>query len=244
MPSHHAPVTGSVPASAWPGLAVGESLTGGHRNPVHAGLVGANPVVIRHSRRPEASLQWEFDLLEHLRDRGVLVPEIVPTADGLRHLDGWHVQLRIEGRHPDGSARDAAALESALRAVHSSTAGWPQRPGSRSARELLTTDRGADVDLGAVPDDLRRTIRAAWAAINPQAACVIHGDAGGGNALLLPDGRCALLDWDESRLDDPRFDLTDPSDPRQARAALAWEIATCWVAEPDYARSLVPQFLD
>lgn len=161
----------------------------------------------------------------------------------LSSLDGWHVQHRVEGRHPDGSARDSAAVRSALRAIHSATTGWPQRPGSRSAAELLTADLGADVDLGALPDTLRSVVRAAWSAFDPQGRCVVHGDAGGGNALLLPDGRCVLIDWDEARVDDPVFDLADPDDPTQARAALAWEIATCWVTEPDYARSLVPRLL-
>lgn len=233
----------SVPASAWAGLAVEAPLTGGHRNTVFAGRLGAEPVVIRHSGRSEPSLRWELDLLAHLRAHGVLVPEILRASDGRQHVDGWHVQRRIEGRHPDGSAGDDAALRSALRLLHSSTADWPQRPGSRSARELLSRDQGGDIDLDAVPADVRRTIRDAWAALDPLDTCVVHGDAGGKNALVLPDGRCALLDWDEARVDDPRFDLTDRDDPRQVRAALAWEIATCWLAEPDYARSLVPQLV-
>lgn len=238
------PTNGPVPVSAWPGLMVGAPLAGGHRNPVLAGRLHGAPVVVRHSGRSEASLQWEFNLLRHLHHNDVLVPEVIPTADGRPHLDGWHVQRRIEGRHLDGSPGNAAALHSALTALHGSTAGWPQRPGSRSARQLLTHDQGADVDLGAVPADPRRALRAAWAALDPHDTCVVHGDAGGTNALVLPDGRCALLDWDESRVDDPRFDVADPTDRRQTRAALAWEIATCWLAEPDYARSLVPQLMD
>lgn len=242
-PDTGSPDIGPVPTSAWRDLEVAGPLAGGHRNPVLAGRLGQHRVVLRRSGRPEASLQWEFNLLEHLRTRTVLVPELVPTIDGRRHVDGWHVQHLIEGRHPDGSARDATAVHTALRAVHSCTAGWPQRPGARSAEDLLTAERGADVDLAAMPDDLRRTIRAAWAAAEPHDQCVIHGDAGGGNAILLPDGRCALIDWDEARVDDPVFDLARPGDPQQVQAALAWEIATCWVTEPDYARSLVPRLL-
>ncbi|WP_114908221.1 phosphotransferase enzyme family protein [Ornithinimicrobium murale] len=235
------PDTRAVPTEAWHRLVVDGPLTGGHRNVVLRGRLGADLVVIRHSGRSQASLQWEFDLLEHLHAHGVQVPRIMPTTDGPLHVGGWHVQPLIEGRHPDGSERDAAALRAALRRVHSTTAGWPQRPGARSARELLATDRGADVDLRCMPEELRHAIRAAWAAVAPHDRCAVHGDAGGGNALLLPGGGCALLDWDEARVDDPLFDLADPDDPQQARAALAWEIATCWLTEPDYARSLVPR---
>ncbi|WP_109472992.1 phosphotransferase enzyme family protein [Ornithinimicrobium cavernae] len=226
-----------VPLTAWSGLEVMGPLSGGHRNTVLLGRLGEHRVVIRRSRRSAESLAWELDLLEHLHTDGVVVPETVPTADGQRHRDGWHVQLHIDGREP--APADDQALLAALRDVHARTSGWPQRPGSRSARELLTTEVGGDIDLSAVPPSLRETLRAAWAVVDPQARCVVHGDAGGANALVLSDGRCALLDWDEARVDDPLFDLAAPNEPLHTRAALAWEIATCWVVEPDYARSLV-----
>lgn len=46
----------------------------------------------------------------------------------------------------------------------------------------------------------------------------------------------------ESETDDAFFDLTQVGDgtPAQGLAAHAWEIAVCWHAEPDYARSLLP----
>lgn len=173
----------------------------------------------------------------------MLVPTAIPTADGRLHVAGWHVQPLLEGRRPDGSTRDEALLRAALDLVHSITAGWPQRPGSRSARELLTADRGADVDLRRVPEQVRQAIREAWAAVDPVDRCVVHGDAGGGNVLIQAGGGCVLIDWDEARVDDPLFDLPDPAESHHARAALAWEIATCWQAEPAYARSLVPQLM-
>ncbi len=61
------------------------------------------------------------------------------------------------------------------------------------------------------------------------------------------------MDWDEARVDVPAFDLAalpddalaDPSTSgdRQLlrRAALAWEVATCWTVEPDYARRCLRQ---
>ena len=72
--------------------------------------------------------------------------------------------------------------------------------------------------------------------MKPAESCVVHGDAGGMNALVAPDGSCALIDWDEARVDDPLFDV--PADPGEERAALAWEVATCWMREPGYAKRL------
>jgi hypothetical protein len=53
-----------------------------------------------------------------------------------------------------------------------------------------------------------------------------------------------LLDWDEARTDVPWFDFAMPEDvdvpapvDRQTlvTAGVAWEAATCWVPEPEYA---------
>lgn len=129
-----------------------------------------------------------------------------------------------------------------LRRVHALTAGWPQRPGFASSRELLSTDRGGDVDLSAMPADDAALIRAAWRPVADDATCAIHGDFGGGN-VLVRDGTAALIDWDESRVDVPAFECAHlPPDvpiPENrltvVRAGVAWEAATCWLTEPGYA---------
>lgn len=88
----------------------------------------------------------------------------------------------------------------------------------------------------------------AWRPLADGATCAIHGDVGGGN-VLIHDGTAALIDWDESRIDIPALDYAHlPSEvgahlppevsagPRTlTRAGVAWEAATCWVAEPEYA---------
>ena len=92
-----------------------------------------------------------------------------------------------------------------------------------------------------MPPELVAVVRAAWSALPAAEHCVVHGDAGPGNAIITQDGGCVLIDWDEARVDNPAFDTG--YDPAARRAQLAWEIATCWVAEPRYAKSLVPEFL-
>ena len=86
-------------------------------------------------------------------------------------------------------------------------------------------------------------------AIRGMDECVVHGDMGPG-AVLVDGDQISLIDWDESRRDVPAFDLAALPPAQRPRtgvyarvddrvldaAALAWETATCWVVEPDYAR--------
>lgn len=79
--------------------------------------------------------------------------------------------------------------------------------------------------------------------------CLVHGDMGPG-AVLVDGDRVSLIDWDESRRDVPAFDLAALPPAQRLRtdahahvddrvleaAALAWETATCWLVEPEYAR--------
>jgi aminoglycoside phosphotransferase (APT) family kinase protein len=132
-----------------------------------------------------------------------------------------------------------------LQQVHALTPAWPQRPAFASSRQLLVEARGGDVDLMAMPAEAMQAVRKCWEPLLVGPECVIHGDLGGGNVLV--DGEdVALLDWDESRVDVPWFDFAHlPSEvdlalpvDREAltTAGVAWEAATCWVPEPEYAR--------
>jgi aminoglycoside phosphotransferase (APT) family kinase protein len=78
---------------------------------------------------------------------------------------------------------------------------------------------------------------------------VVHGDLGLNNILVTEAGEFCLVDWDEARVDVTRFDtlalqkalgqkLTDGEE----RLLLSWEIAVCWLVEPDYARRLASEF--
>ena len=202
---------------------------------------------MRRSSRPPASLDWELDLLDHLAAHGIAVPRTLPAEDGRRHVEGVLVQEFLPGRPPRDVA-DWARVVRVLGAVHELTVGWPQRPGFASSRTLLTSARGGDVDLDAMPADAVDLVRSSWVPLHDAADCVVHGDVGTGNVLIGPDA-VALLDWDESRVDSPWFDLAPlsadvpvswPGDRDVlVTAGVAWEAATCWVVEPDYAATVL-----
>jgi aminoglycoside phosphotransferase (APT) family kinase protein len=117
-------------------------------------------------------------------------------------------------------------------------------PGFASSRQSLIADRGGDVRLDAMPIEAVDAVRDAWRPVVTGTECVNHGDVGGGNILVTEAG-IALLDWDESRVDVPWFDFAFlPPDVEAdvpvdadalSTAGVAWEAATCWMAEPDYA---------
>jgi thiamine kinase-like enzyme len=120
-----------------------------------------------------------------------------------------------------------------------------QRPGFLSAPDLLSAERGGDVDLTVMPTEAVRRCRAAWARLAGYPATLVHGDPGECN-ILMGDSGVVLLDWDESRVDVPLFDLAalpaevSPIDEHErwiaSQAASAWEAAVSWRVEPEYAR--------
>ena len=226
---------------AWGQLEVADVLGGGNRNTVMEARLAACRVVVRRSRRPPASLDWEADLLDHLARNGLRVPVVVPALDGRRHIDGVMVQTWLDGM-PPGTA-DWPAVTAFLRRLHKMTAAWPQRPGSASTSDLLTADRGGDVDLSAMPADAVTDCRRAWARLDGSPQAVVHGDPGAANIRISTDG-AGLLDWDEARVDYTDLDLaelpgSDLPPPRLALArgaATAWEAANGWLIEPSYAQ--------
>jgi len=175
--------------------------------------------------------------------RGIRVPAVVPADDGRRHVDGVVVQRWLPGGPPRTDA-DWAAVVGVLSRVHALTQGWSQRPGFASSRDLLVRDQGGDVDLGALPPPAAAAIRRSWQPLLVGAECAIHGDVGGNN-ILVHEGQAALVDWDEARVDVPWFDFahlpahvevpTPVDRVSLTTAGVAWEAATCWLAEPEYA---------
>jgi Ser/Thr protein kinase RdoA (MazF antagonist) len=206
-------------------------LGGGRRNEVWLVTGG---LVARRSRRSAESLDWELDLLEHLSHNDFVVPGVVATRDGRRHAGGVVVQRWLPGAEPT----DWAPVAAELRRLHALLTDWPQRPGFASTRDLLTADRGGDVDLTTMPRAAVTACRAAWRALAGPLT-VVHGDPCAPN-VRVHDGRVGFLDWDEARVDHPWLDLADLPDatpPPVARAAIdAWEAANAWSLEPDYAR--------
>jgi Ser/Thr protein kinase RdoA (MazF antagonist) len=234
---------------AWGGVELAEPMAGGNRSVVVSATLSGARVVVRRSRRSEAGLEWELKLMEHLRAVGLATPEVVAAADGRLQVDGVSVIAFVEGRQPD-TADDWARVAEYLSRLHELGRGTAQRPGFRSARELLMEEQGGDVDLQAMPVDAVRLCRAAWAPLSSLPVTVIHGDPGASN-IVITQTDVVLLDWDEARVDCPWFDLAalpDEVSPlhgedRQlaARAADAWEAAVGWVLEPAYARRRLQQ---
>ncbi len=227
--------------AAWGQLRVIGPLDGGNRNTVLELRRGRERLVARKSRRPPASIEWEIELLDYLARAGVRVPAMIPASDGRRHIDGVVVQTWLGGAPP--SPGDWPAVAAELRRLHAITAGWPQRPGSASTRELLTAERGGDVDLSVMPPDAVTACRMAWRRLTGSAETVVHGDPGASNIRITSDG-VGLLDWDEARVDYADLDLAElpvndlPPDRLDAAriAATAWEAANGWTVEPSYAR--------
>ncbi|HEX5495179.1 MAG TPA: aminoglycoside phosphotransferase family protein [Mycobacteriales bacterium] len=237
--------------SGWSGVRVVAPLTGGARNEVFLAQRGRERLVLRRSTRPPDSLEWELDLLEHLGNNGIGVPQLILADDGRRHVDGWMVAKFAAGHQPRDVADWRRVIDTAT-AVHELTPRWPQRPGFASARDLLTIQRGGDVDLGAMPPEAVRAVRQAWKPVLRGTECAIHADLGGGN-VLVDGSTVTLLDWDEARVDVPWFDFayfpenvevpTPTGRPALTTAGVAWEAATCWVPEPDYAARRLAELL-
>jgi Ser/Thr protein kinase RdoA (MazF antagonist) len=206
---------------------------------------GQQRLVARRSRRAPASLDWEIGLLDYLARRGIRVPAIIPAADGRLHVDGVVVQSWLDGVPP--APADWPAVAETLRRVHAVTAGWPQRPGSASTRELMSADRGGDVDLSVMPPDAVADCRRAWARLAGTPEAVVHGDPGAPDIRMAGAG-AGLLDWDEARVDYTDLDLAELPGrdlppgrlpgrlPAARTAATAWEAANGWTIEPAYAR--------
>ncbi len=232
--------------SAWgPSARVEGRLGGGNRGAVWAVRVGDRRYAARLSARTPGALEWEVELLDFLRGAGMLVPEVLPTSGGRRHVDGLVLYGWLEG-DPPSCERDWVLVARELRRLHGLTRGWRQRPDFRSTRELLAEDAGGDVHLDLMPEEWMARVREAWTTISDEPTSVVHGDPGAAN-IRIRGGRVGLLDWDEARVDASVLDLaglplelagTLGADRlgRARRAADAWEAANSWLLEPEYAR--------
>jgi len=225
---------------------LGDRLGGGVRNDVRLATVGGVRYAGRLSRRPDAALDWELDLLDRLLAAGFRVPRPLPAADGRRSVDGLVLLEWIDG-DPPATADDWRGVADVLGRLHEVFADWPQRPGFRSTRDLLVAERGGDVRLDLMPEDAVRRCREAWRALAGEPTSVIHGDPGAANVRLGARG-VGLIDWDEARVDASVLDFAHlpPGVVERhippgrlavvRRAADAWEAANGWVLEPAYAR--------
>lgn len=212
-----------------------EPLTGGGVNEVWSVRVAGQSAVARLGSRSDADLAWETDLLRHLDRQGLAVPVPLATTSGRLFADGLVVTTYVEGE-PPGTESDWRRVADTLRQLHRSTQGWPQRPGWRSATDLLHADTGTKIDLRAMPAEGVARCRAAWARLADTPSCVIHSDPTPGNIRMTAD-RVALIDWDESHVGPADFDLLLPHNAADldedahdvaAQAFAGWDAARCW----------------
>ena len=218
-----------------------ERLTGGTVNDIWSVRIGGRLAVGRLGTRSDADLSWEAELLQHLDRAGLAVPVPIPTTDGRLFVGGLTVMAYMEGGPPQ-TAADWRRVAETLRDVHRHTAGWPQRPGWKSATDLLHTDTGTRIDLTAMPTEAVARCRAAWARLAGRPTSVVHGNPANGGNIRMTGDRVALIDWDEAHVDVPELDLVLPHnagdlDPATfdivGQASSAWEAAICW--KDDYA---------
>src|ERR1700685_402613 len=119
-----------------------EPLTGGVGvNQVWSVRVNGHLAVGRLGQRGDADLAWETDLLRHLDRAGMPVPLPTPPTDGRPFADGLVVMTYVEGGSPETEA-DWRRVAGTLRQLHRFTRGWPQRPGRRSAIDLVHAATG------------------------------------------------------------------------------------------------------
>jgi Ser/Thr protein kinase RdoA (MazF antagonist) len=212
-----------------------ELLAGGVVNEVWSVRVNGQRAVARLGSRSDADLAWETDLLRHLDRQGLAVPVPLATPSGRLFADGLVVMSYVEGEPPETEA-DWRRVADTLRQLHRLTQGWPQRPGWRSATDLLHAETGTKINLGAMPAEGVARCRAAWARLTGSPSCVIHSDPTPGNIRMTAD-RVALIDWDESHVGAADFDLLLPHNAADlddhahdiaAQAFAGWDAARCW----------------
>ncbi len=226
------------PIERWGVAAPVQPLAGGHRNLVFRTLGLPRDLVFKSTRRSAEALHWLLPVQEHARAAGFVVSALIESLEGQLVADGWTCEPFEEGEAV--LPEDMPALLPQVAAFHAATADVAQRPGFLSSGALLVQDMGADIDLRAMPGALVLRCRAAWRAVAAGAEAVIHGDLTRGNLIRCRDGRTALIDWDECRRDLVVFDLGPlrEGDGAEKRARLAWEIACCWLVEPEHAKDL------
>ncbi|MEO1798364.1 MAG: hypothetical protein AAFR53_15340, partial [Pseudomonadota bacterium] len=158
------------PLEAWGLTGPLVPLSGGHRNTVLR-TSGPGAHVLKSTTRTEAALRWLQPVQEAARAAGFVVPALREAADGRLSVEGWTCEAFIEGTRPAAPARPAMVAD-----FHARTAKILQRPGFAAVTELISSDAGGDVDLGAIPAPIVAACRAAWRAVAGAEEAAIHRD--------------------------------------------------------------------
>ncbi len=218
-------------------------LEGGYRNQVFLLEQAGKRFVTKTTRRSEAALNWLEPVHLVAEKVGFMVPKLIATSQGYLTVNGLTLEPFIEGETP--LATQLADFEAQLKLFHDLSKFLLQRPDFASSLELLHQTKGGDVDLTAMPAVLVNQCREIWATYKDEPTAVIHGDINLNNLLLTAEGKIALLDWDEARVDLRLFDslalrkaLGQVLNSSELALLNAWEVAVCWLVEPEHARTL------
>lgn len=228
------------PIESW-GIDAGlRPLAGGHRNLAFVTVCPKlrQQLVFKSTRRTEPALEWLSAVQKIAEDVGFVVPRLIASQNGKLVERGWTCEPYVDGNH--ASADELPYIRPQIVAFHAATKEIPQRPGFLSSQDLIELECGGDVDLRAMPTNLVGRCRGLWSAVSEQTEAVIHGDINPSNLIRCPDGKIALIDWDECRRDLVLFDLAvlGLGSEEEQSARLAWEVACSWKIEPDHARQI------
>ena len=226
--------------SPWGQFRFIRELEGGSRNPVFLLAQDERLWVAKATSRSESALGWLDPVQRAAEVAGFVVPRFVRTAHHTWSENGLTLEPFIEGEVPSSAA--LPSLAPLIRRMHAETATVTgQRPGFASAIDLLEQSHIGDIDLSSMPEPLVERCRELWLQVAGLPRAAIHADLHSGNILHTPDGRYALLDWDEARLDATVFDtwaLVGAPGPEEQLILNAWEVAVSWHTEPGYAHRL------
>jgi Ser/Thr protein kinase RdoA (MazF antagonist) len=115
----------------------------------------------------------------------------------------------LEG-DPPTDERNWRLVADELARLHRFTTGRAQRPGFASTRDLLTAERGGDVDLRRMPAEVVALCRAAWSAPACTTNAVVHGDPGPQTCACAGTGSGSGLGREPRRLPRARPGLAAP----------------------------------
>lgn len=205
----------------WGRADVGGRLAGGARSTVLRVSLGGRDCVARRVAFGEVEARWLHRVLCAAEAAGLAVPVLIPAPDGRFVIGGWTLEPFLSGS--GAQPKDLEVLSRSVGRFHARTAGFPPRPGQELVRHSL-------------PAPLAPRIERSWPTGR---RTIIHGDIHPGNMIRLPDGRLALVDWEEARRDVVGVDLGALGNWHGAkRAHAAIELSACWQREPIRGRSM------
>ncbi len=196
--------------------------------------------MFKTTRRDAAAIGWLVPVLDLAEQSGFIVPKLLKSTQGRYIEQGWTCEPFLAGRM--FQTGQLGGIASRLQCLQANAGELLQRPGFLAASDLIGCEFGGDIDLRVMPADIVALCRRTWSEVANRPRSVVHGDLNASNLIWTVNGGIGLIDWDEARVDATLFDdfhigRFDPGGV-EAMAVLAWEIASSWVLEPEYAKRM------